>query len=334
MRRSILSAGVLLPAAVIIGCADANSVASNMVTSPGSASLATAPGSSNDSVAYSPMLDELRQSLLAARPGVQLASARISVFGDSAGWTGVTTLIANNRTHVVDAQFVAGDERRHEGSDITYVVDQSDGLALSVNPTSGAVFVIGNATTEPAVDASMLTWQNSPQCVSVPVTKLADNGGNIDLVDDIVLVRPTGTPTADITHGGWITPTFFNRIAPSGANFILGVTFTFVFVDDAGNATDVDHDGHADVAFREIYYNLNFPWSTTEGTVNVDVQSVVTHEAGHAFGLDHFGKVFIDNGGTIKYAPRAMMNAVYVSPFRQLTGTDNASVCQLWADSK
>jgi hypothetical protein len=60
----------------------------------------------------------------------------------------------------------------------------------------------------------------------------------------------------------------------------------------------------------------------------------VTHESGHAFGLDHFGKVFIDNRGTIKYAPRSIMNAVYVSPFRELTGTDNASFCQLWASSK
>ena len=71
-----------------------------------------------------------------------------------------------------------------------------------------------------------------------------------------------------------------------------------------------------------------------EGTLNVDVQSVVTHEAGHAFGLAHFGKVFEDNRGVIKYAPRSMMNAVYVSPFRALTGTDNASFCQLWASSK
>lgn len=317
----------------MVACTD--SAPSRAITSPDAATLALAPGSSADSAAYSPVLDELRQSLQTAMPAsVELASAKISVLGDSAGWTGVTTLIASNRTHVVDAQFVAGDERRHEGSDITYVVDQSDGRPLSRNPTTGAVFTLQNSVTEPAIDASMLTWQNSPACISVPVTKLADNGDNIDVIDDLVLGGPVGTPTADITHGGWLNPPFFDKIAPKGSTFILGVTFTFVFIDSDGNATDVDHDGHADVAFREIYYNRGFAWSTVDGTRNVDIQSVVTHEAGHAFGLDHFGKVFIDNRGVIKYAPRAIMNAVYVSPFRELTGADNSSFCQLWADSK
>jgi hypothetical protein len=333
MRRSALSVGFLLSGSLMAACTD--SAPSRTITAPATASLAEAPGASTDGAAYSPMLDELRQSLRAAHPaGIELASAKISVFGDSAGWTGVTTLIANNRTHVVDAQFVAGDERRHEGSDITYVVDQSDGQPLSRNPTTGAVFTLENSVTEPAIDASMLTWQNSPACISVPVTKLADNGGNIDLIDDLVLGGPVGTPTADITHGGWLAPLFFNRIAANGSTFILGITFTFVFIDDDGNPTDVDHDGRADVAFREIYYNRGFAWSTVDGTRNVDIQSVVTHEAGHAFGLDHFGKVFIDNRGVIKYAPRAIMNAVYVSPFRELTGTDNSSFCQLWAASK
>lgn len=334
MRRSLLSAGLVLSAALVNGCSESDPAALRTITSPSSALLARAPGASTDSAAYSPMLDALRQSLAADHPSVELASAKISVFGDSTGWTGVTTLIANDRTHVVDAQFVAGDARRHSGSDITYVVDQSDGAALSLDPVTGGVFVIDNSITEPAIDASMLTWQNGPKCVSVPVTKVADNGGNIDLIDDIVFGRPRGTPTADITHAGWLPSSFFNAIAPNGANFILGVTFSFVFVDANGNPTDVDHDGHADAAFREIYYNRSFPWSTVDGTVNVDVQSVVTHESGHAFGLDHFGKVFIDNRGTIKYAPRSIMNAVYVSPFRQLTGTDNASFCQLWASSK
>jgi hypothetical protein len=66
----------------------------------------------------------------------------------------------------------------------------------------------------------------------------------------------------------------------------------------------------------------------------VDVQSVVTHESGHEYGLGHFGKVFLNNKGVIQYAPKAIMNAVYVSSFRDLTGTDNASFCQLWANAK
>ena len=36
------------------------------------------------------------------------------------------------------------------------------------------------------------------------------------------------------------------------ASFILGATFALIFVDDNGIPTDVDRDGRADVAFREI----------------------------------------------------------------------------------
>jgi hypothetical protein len=164
--------------------------------------------------------------------------------------------------------------------------------------------------------------------------KVPDNGSDPDLIDGLVAGNPAliGTPQADITHAGWLPAAFFNAIAPGGGNFILGVTFTFIFVDDDGNPTDVDRDGTADTAFREIYYNLNFGWSEGPSRPRgVDIASVATHEAGHAFGLGHFGKVFIDNKDVIKFAPRAVMNAVYVSPFADLAGTDNASFCSIWA---
>jgi hypothetical protein len=297
----------------------------------------TSPDSENEAPRYSPELDQLRQQLAASGPaGVELA--RAEYITNKTGFDAATsqTLIANNRTHLINSQFVENDPRRGGTSYITYVVDQSDGSALTILP-SNAVALLPNATTEPIVDQSMARWETGPNCNGPAVVKVNDTGGNIDVIDNLVLGGAPGSPIADITHGGWLAPAFFNAIAPpNGASFILGVTFTFIFVDQNG-PTDIDNNGMADVAFREIYYNRGVPWATNGSSNNVDIESVATHEAGHAFGLGHFGKVFLTKKGStiddIKYAPRAVMNAVYVSPFRELTGTDNASFCRVWANS-
>jgi hypothetical protein len=298
------------------------------------------PPAANDEEAprYSPELDQLRQQFAAsgAVPGVELAKAEYFTSGAGFDPASSQTLIANNRTHLVNSQFVENDPRRGGVAYITYVVDQSDGGALTVLPNN-SVAVLPNSATEPAVDRSMARWQNGLNCNGPAVVKVNDPGVDIDVIDNLVLGGTPGSPVADITHAGWLNPPFFNAITPNGADFILGVTFTFVFLDQNG-PTDIDHNGLADVAFREIYYNRGVPWGTSgPGTTNVDVESVATHESGHAFGLAHFGKVFLTKKGStiddIKYAPRAVMNAVYVSTFRDLTGTDNASFCHVWANS-
>lgn len=307
--------------------------------------LAAAPPASvspasNDSEAprYSVELDLLRQQLAASGGpvGVELAQAEYFVAADGYNAATSQTLIANDRAHLINSQFVENDPRRGGQSHITYVVDQSDGSALTrVSQTPLVIGVLPNAVTEATLDQSMNTWRTAG-CNGPGVVKVADSGGNIDVVDELVLGGAPGTPTADITHAGWLPGGFFNAIAPGGASSILGVTFTFVFLGPGG-PTDIDNNGLADVAFREIYYNRGFGWATNGTSFNVDIESVATHEAGHAFGLGHFGKVFLTKKGTtiddVKYAPRAVMNAVYIAPFRELTGADTSGFCHIWANS-
>jgi hypothetical protein len=288
---------------------------------------------SADAPVYSQTLADFNIALVKAGiANVRVERAEMSVA--RSGMNAATTLIANNRTHQLNSQFVASDPRRGGFADLSYLVDQSDGTALSV--VNNAVVLLPNSTTEPAIDRSIRRWGNTTECPSPAVTKLVDDGTDPDVVDGLLGLGGIGTPRADITEAGWLGAAFFNALTPGGSQFILGVTFTFIFTDDDGTPTDIDRDGNADVAFREIYYNRSFPWTTNAALSanNIDIESVATHENGHAFGLGHFGKVFLDNNGSLKFAPRAVMNAVYASPFRELAGTDNASYCSVWASRR
>ena len=163
-----------------------------------------------------------------------------------------------------------------------------------------------------------------------------------------MLARPIGTASAaGTTHvfrtghveSGWQTYTWFRTLAggPAGDN-IIGVTLAFVFVDQNGVYTDIDRDGKADLAQVEIFYNDAYYWGNGAPNV-VDFYSILTHETGHGLGLGHFGKVFVTKKDAsdglsiadVKYAPYAMMNAVYAGGRNELAGSDNAQFCSIWA---
>ncbi len=228
------------------------------------------------------------------------------------------TVYANDRQHQLDSHWVPYDPNRRGDRYITWAIDNVDQTADV--PWADATAAIGRA---------MNTWDTVP-CATIPLVQVGDGGYDLGYVQ--YLVGMGGVPgwLADISHAGWLPWVFFEIIGgPGGGDSILGVTFTFIWVDDDGNPTDMDGNGKTDVAFKEIYYNDEFNFGID--IRYYDIETIAAHEVGHGLSLGHFGKIFRSPNGKLHFAPRALMNALYYDILQELLGTDNASFCSIWA---
>ncbi|HYC30685.1 MAG TPA: hypothetical protein VEB59_00265 [Gemmatimonadales bacterium] len=198
--------------------------------------------------------------------------------------------------------------------------------------------------------------------ISLNLTELPYNGGNNDVLDGVILNTAgecvdivdldsdilnsydpaTGALDFDIItdnyFGGWYEPIYFENCL--GSPDIIGVTWTFSDVDGAlGEGTD----GYRDRIYTEQYYNNGFDWVDGGSPFLsdlMDIQSIVTHEAGHAMGLGHFGGPNHYPGGQPfklqpngrVFDPEAVMNPFYLGgDKRELYPTDIAGLKALYA---
>jgi len=238
--------------------------------------------------------------------------------GGEAGGTVLSKVVGNKQLF---GDFIPNDTNREwsgaqdGGPDnITYAIDRTGD---AVPPFGG----LSAAQTDAAIGRAMATW-DAVNCSDIALTRNPDFGIDIGLVAFLNGLGGSPFVFADVQHAGWRDINF--------AGNILGVTFTFIFVD-GGVPTDENGDGQPDVAFREIYYDRSFNWRD-DGVSNIDVETVALHEAGHGLSQAHFGTVAIKNDGSLKASPRAVMNALYAGPFRSLAGTDNGGHCSNWAN--
>lgn len=239
---------------------------------------------------------------------------------------GQTILFNNRGNHQLAHDFVPGDPRRiaagwgGPGTRITFAVDDTEQTADIAGTGELA-----------EIRAAMATWDNV-QCSTLPLTDRGNTGANVGLVQALTGFGGTGGIAADVQHAGFLPANFFTSVL--GAANILGVTFTFIWVD-AGNPTDVDNNGKADTAFREIYYNDGFTWEIdpkdAPGDGRIDLQTVALHEAGHGLSQGHFGRGFVTGNGALHLAPQAVMNAGYIFGQQTLLGTDTSGHCSNWA---
>jgi len=254
-----------------------------------------------------------------AAMGVSIRAEAIEFFTIGAGRP-------SNRIHQQPFRWVSNDARRlADGTNITYLVDQSDGATASG---------LTNAQTEGAIDGALTTWETKESCLrKVDIVKRADSGADPDIFDAFFGFGGFGDPfLADITNAGWLPRAFFEAVGgPGGGRGILAFSVTFIFVDPStGAPTDVNGDNRLDTALNEVYYNNTFgdpgsdragnPWAIGQTLPAIDVETVALHENGHSLGLGHFGP-----------PPSAVMNPVYVGINQDPDAADHAGMCAVWA---
>jgi hypothetical protein len=351
-KSALIRFGTLAALVGAAACADGTLVSPDAATTAASgperaAAASVVSGASFDAdVSVSPLLGQINTQLAAS--GAHLAVQKAELLVDANTWDGVssTVLIANNRSRGIGAEWVAGDPRRDGRVGVTYAFGSSHpSLPLTRNPDGSNLHAVPLAQLDTQIEEALTAWR-AQSCLTAPITRVSIPAGtDPDYLDDLFR---TGAPSAtysqpsDIVEAGWAPLSFFRTIAGASGSSIIGITFTFIFTDASGNPTDIDRDGNEDTALAEIYYNTGFAWGTTQALNVVDFYSIITHETGHALGLAHFGKVFVTKKDAadgvsvvdVKYAPKAMMNAVYVTGRGEIAGTDNSSFCQIWASKK
>jgi len=232
---------------------------------------------------------------------------------------GRTVLFNHRGNKQFGEHFVPGDARRAwsgpaggPDDDITWAVDQTGD---AVPPFGG----LTGAMTTDAITRAMGTW-DAQTCSSLPLTQVPDFGLDIGVVAFLNNLGGGQFIFGDVQHAGWGDIDF--------ALGVLGVTFTFVFTNPDGSFTDIDGNGKADVAFREIYYDPTYNWAIND---HFDVETIALHEVGHGLSQAHFGKAFITaKNGKVHFSPRALMNATYAGVQQTLLGTDNGGHCSIW----
>ena len=309
-----------------------------VVTAPLSAQQPSPTSAPEDEIANAPVhpgLAAINDYLLASGvANAQVTSVALMV--DRNYPANHPILYIADRTLRLNRQFVANDPRRRSDVGLAWTFDTRRSTPRTL--INGVPGILASADTVQQTRLGVERWVELP-CYSTEFGEvpypMAPGYENVELIDDLYLGGETQPfhPVAEITVGGFLPASFFRQISASGDN-ILGVTFAFIFVDPiTRQPTDIDHNGKLDAARTEIYFNdLHYWGDVTAPGIDpnqvIDLQTVALHEAGHGFGLGHFGRMF-ENHGVFTVAGYNIMSQYYV-PNRSLFGTPTATFCGIY----
>jgi hypothetical protein len=253
----------------------------------------------------------------------QLAAQGLNIRAEAIEYFTIGQGRPSNRVHQQEFRWVPNDPRRAaQGTDITYLVDVSNGATASG---------LSAAETEAAIDRSMSTWNANRCLTNVSIVKRADPGTDVTIYDSFFGYGGFGDYlAADIVNAGWYPRDYFEAAGGTGGGRgILAFSVTFIFTDDDGNPTDINGDNYIDTALNEVYFNDTFgdpnndrvgnPWGINIQPAGIDVETVSLHENGHSLGLGHFGP-----------PPSALMNPVYDGIKHAPLAVDSAGMCAYW----
>lgn len=244
-------------------------------------------------------------------------------------------------------QWVENDPRRHAEAGLTlyYRIDLSE-------PPPG----VSVAETEAAIEAAVATFEQVSCGRNLDLVRVeTDPALNLGYIQNLVDLELGGeeTPQADITFAGWLPAEFMTAAGVDGS---FGVALPVAWKTDGSLAwgldlwdptlsfTDVNRDRKHDLFSTEVYFNEDWRYVTDdEDKANtlfyIDVQTIATHELGHALGMGHFGRstVILDANGEfidlyVNPNSASLMNTSSYYQKRDLSGSDIASFCGLYAN--
>lgn len=315
MKRITAGSAALLAAFTLGACDTAGPEPTAL--SPDEISAAKSVVSASTTDAISAMIESTNAALEAAGADYRLGMVEY-ITQDGSGEAGATVLSKVVGNKHLGADFVPFDPRRAGWSgpvdgatdDITFAIDQSDGEPACCDAT------LAQATE--AIRAAMATW-NAEICSDLPVTEVSDGGFDLGYIAALNGLGGSFNVVADLQHAGFLDVDY--------GGGVLAATHTLIWTV-GGVPTDIDGNGLLDVAFREINYDPSWFWAIG---YQADVETIALHEAGHGLSQGHFGTVFLKNDGSLKAAPRAVMNALYTGVYPDLAGTDRGGHCSNWA---